>query len=543
MNRTVKNILLLLAVVAWIPRTEMSAGEVHNSLSFEDRVALQWAIEEVYWKYTLWPAENIETKPALRSIVKDSAIRGKTKEYLMKSAALDSYWRRPITAKQMQAEMYRMAKHSRNPELLSELWAALNNDPYLIAECIVRPILVDRFSNEISDFEKKWTRMKSNIRMPADFLHQNYRLPEMKAGTAIYSPVPSGTWEYLWPSDGIPSKRMNHTAVWTGTHMIIWGGYSPNTPLKSGAKYDPATDSWRATPYNTAPTARYGHTAVWTGARMIVWGGSTFTDPKEPDYPLNTGKWFDPVTDTWTTMSTTGAPSARENHRAVLAGKEMLIWGGSSGTFLNTGGRYRYSTDTWTPISTVRAPQARHTHTAVWTGDEMIVWGGYSASGLLRSGGRYDPSTDSWTDTFIDFLTTPSARYHHTAVWIGKEMIVWGGEANGVKMNTGGRYNPLTNAWYSVSTANAPEARAHHTAVSTGPRMIVWGGWDNDGNSWITGGMYNPATNSWNETATYPAPGGRGKHTVVWTGLEMIVWGGYMFYQDTYFDSGGRYAP
>ena len=32
--------------------------------------------------------------------------------------------------------------------------------------------------------------------------------------------------------------------------------------------------------------------------------------------------------------------------------------------------------DTWTATSTVNAPEARFYHTAVWTGREMIIWGG-----------------------------------------------------------------------------------------------------------------------------------------------------------------------
>ena len=40
----------------------------------------------------------------------------------------------------------------------------------------------------------------------------------------------------------------------------------------------------------------------------------------------------------------------------------------------------------------------RMSHTAVWTGNEMIVWGGNGDSGVLDTGGRYDPVTNSWTD-------------------------------------------------------------------------------------------------------------------------------------------------
>src|SRR5438132_2430788 len=51
--------------------------------------------------------------------------------------------------------------------------------------------------------------------------------------------------------------------------MIVWAG-SGSGYLNTGARYNPSTDSWRAT---NAPTGRYGHTAVWTGNEMIAWGG------------------------------------------------------------------------------------------------------------------------------------------------------------------------------------------------------------------------------------------------------------------------------
>ena len=45
------------------------------------------------------------------------------------------------------------------------------------------------------------------------------------------------------------SARSSHTAVWTGTEMIIWGGtlpVAPNPILRGdGARYDPLFDLWR----------------------------------------------------------------------------------------------------------------------------------------------------------------------------------------------------------------------------------------------------------------------------------------------------------
>ena len=43
-------------------------------------------------------------------------------------------------------------------------------------------------------------------------------------------------------------------------------------------------------------------------------------------------------------------------------------------------------------------------------------------------------------------------------------------------LNTGARYNPVSNKWTTVATTTAP-ARANHTAVwANGYQMIIWGG-------------------------------------------------------------------
>ena len=71
-----------------------------------------------------------------------------------------------------------------------------------------------------------------------------------------------------------PDPRLWHTAVWTGSEMIVWGG-SHSGVLNTGGRYNPSTDSWTATSTTNAPSARQAHTAIWTGTEMIVWDGST----------------------------------------------------------------------------------------------------------------------------------------------------------------------------------------------------------------------------------------------------------------------------
>jgi len=56
--------------------------------------------------------------------------------------------------------------------------------------------------------------------------------------------------------------------------MIVWGGQDANFILfNTGGRYDPGADTWAATSVTNAPDARADHTAVWTGSEMIIWGG------------------------------------------------------------------------------------------------------------------------------------------------------------------------------------------------------------------------------------------------------------------------------
>jgi hypothetical protein len=74
----------------------------------------------------------------------EAALREKVTDALRMSDALSTIWNQPITGEQLQAEIDRMAAASKQPGMLREIWAALGNDPHLIAECLARPILAER---------------------------------------------------------------------------------------------------------------------------------------------------------------------------------------------------------------------------------------------------------------------------------------------------------------------------------------------------------------------------------------------------------------
>jgi N-acetylneuraminic acid mutarotase len=504
-------------------------------LTLADRVAYQRALEEVYWRHRIWPKERPDPKPSLDEVMPPGQLEKKVEEYLRNSEALEDYWKEPLTLEQLQAEMDRMAKHTKQPKVLRELFEVLGNDPFVIAECLARPALSGRLATSLEATQIKTRASKPNVMAAA---RVNYTLPTI-------SGEGNGCTDDTWAATSLtnaPVPRSEHTAIWTGSEMIVWGGdwyyQGSNHLLNTGGRYDPSTDSWTATSVTNAPAGRVAHRAVWTGTEMIVWGGELLDGSA-----LNTGGRYNPGTDSWTTTNTTNAPTAREGHTAIWTGSEMIVWGGANNNigYLNTGGRYNPSTDSWIATSTTNAPTAPNAHTAIWTGNEMIVWGGYNGNiGYLNTGGRYNPSTDSWIDTST--ANAPISRYDHTAVWAGGEMIVWGGYNSATNvLNTGGRYNPSTDSWVPTSITIAPVPRESHTAIWTGNEMIVWGGFG-PSNAWNTGGRYNPCTDRWVATSAANAPTARTHHTAIWTGSEMIVWGGDTGVNPVWVNTGGRFC-
>jgi N-acetylneuraminic acid mutarotase len=697
-----------------------------RALSVADRVAYQRRVEEVYWQHRI--VAPGQPRVAFTEAVPEAVIRTKVEDTLRKSTALAQLWQSPVTSEQLQAEMERMAANTRQPDVLRELFAALDNDPFVIAECLARPLLVER---ELQAWYARDERFHGPLRArvaaelqghrnaPLKSLSGKYAERQLLKQGAVTQPQKSqvaadkaaalsdNEWEQLllqlaeafgqtpartadpvrasvsdrarifatnkfpigrvsplqesdtefyvvsvlaagpgqltlatvsWPKDpldvwwqkvrnGFPpaiteaantapyqlpkiadapadgdntwqptaaplSARENHTAVWTGSEMIVWGGffnpsnYTDYAVIVAG-RYTPATDSWHLSSITNAPAWRERHTAVWTGTEMIIWGGVLGATTQA----TNSGARYNPATNTWTPISTTNAPEARSRHTAVWAGSRMIVWAGrnGSGNDVNTGGVYDPGTDTWTATTTANAPAGRELHSAVWTGSEMIVWGGYDTVNVFNTGGRYNPQSNSWQPTTT--TGAPSARFAHSsvwtgtrmivwagadfssyfnngalydpvanswtpltitgaptprdvavAVWSGSEMIVWGGFDGNNRLRSGGRYNPQTNSWQSVSIANAPASTIGMPAVWTGSEMIVWGGQDQNGGDVNSGARYNPQTNSW-APVTNPQNGGpRNEHPAVWTGSEMIVWGSYTL-NATVTNTGGRYFP
>ena len=154
-----------------------------------------------------------------------ATIEQKVQDYLRNSELLEQEWQKPITPEQLQAEMERMAQHSKQPEVLRELFAALGNDPFVIAECLARPVLLERLQFATVEWRKEplesWSaRAQDQMPNVMAAANANYTLPAI-------SDQPSECIDDSWTATSTtnaPTGRTGHTAVWTGSEMIVWGG-------------------------------------------------------------------------------------------------------------------------------------------------------------------------------------------------------------------------------------------------------------------------------------------------------------------------------
>jgi hypothetical protein len=294
-----------------------------------------------------------------------------------------------------------------------------------------------------------------------------------------------------------------------------------------------AEGAWQPLPPPPVPLAGLLHVAVWTGKEMLIWGGS---GPCGEDELCRHGAAYDDGAGRWRAMNEDGAPAARDLHAAAWTGRELVVWGGRGlggrvSAAFGDGAAFDPAANRWRPLATAAAPPPRAWHTAVWSGREVLIWGGVDPAGGGAGGGAaYDPAADRWRA--LPAAGAPRARRYHTAVWSGTEMLVWGGNTPGGDgaLADGAAYSPERDRWRALSASGAPAGRWSHTAIWSGSTMVIWGGLgcgtSARGPEFCgDGARYDPAADRWSPIRA-GGPSARNGHAAVFTGSEMLIWGG-----------------
>lgn len=209
-------------------------------------------------------------------------------------------------------------------------------------------------------------------------------------------------------------------SVWTGSEWIVWGGQSSEEPeegkayrvFDGGARFDPETDVW--TPMAASPFGgRFGFSALWTGTEMVVWGGFDEEGALTDDDVF--GFAYDPETDTWRELNASGNP--RAHVAPVWTGTHMVIWAAVAD--VTYGAKYDPSRDTWSEVSSAGAPVP--SGAALWTGEEVLAWAFAAETWARYRAGAYNPITDRWRT-----LSTEGAPPSTREVWTGARVLTWG---------------------------------------------------------------------------------------------------------------------
>ncbi|MFN0070504.1 MAG: hypothetical protein ACKVVP_03305 [Chloroflexota bacterium] len=357
---------------------------------------------------------------------------------------------------------------------------------------------------------------------------------------AAQSQGTSAVWSPITMADA-PPPSYGHTAIWTGTEMLVFGGRD-----EFAGRYDPQLDRWRPMSLEGATMPSYNLVkGVWTGTQMLVWARVIRPEPRG-----RIGR-YDPQLDRWVPVSTLGAPSLRLPAALVWTGRYVIAWGEANdgGEMTSEGGLYDPNTDTWVATAVEGAPSPRRGSAAVWTGSEMLVLGGAGPAETSALGGAaLDPVTNTWRPLSALDSSGRALRWGCivgcSPVWTGSRMLSWVGRI-------GYAYDPATDTSATISTITGVDGWQHTppsrgaSAVWTGRELMIWGGIGGERFPWIydVGARYDPETDTWSPIAGSGRPTPRYSHSGVWDGEAMIVWGGVAGDQRSPAEGGARYRP
>lgn len=365
--------------------------------------------------------------------------------------------------------------------------------------------------------------------------------PTTAVPAASAAQLTSGTWSAL-PEAPI-SLRQGASVVWTGHELLVWGGQSGpqgETLHSDGAAYNPQTRTWRLLPAGPM-SGRVGQATVWTGTEMVIWGGYDNVTNNTMQVTAD-GAAYNPTTNMWQLLP--GSPlSARAGPQGLWTGSAVMILGGQPAVTTATtaqysdGALYDPTTARW---SLIPSPLPHDGHNLNWVasaaaGPTVLAWSDWwqvhqaGPNTSSMSGGvdlfGYDPATAAWHYLAVGPQALPDVE---DAIWTGQDLYT-----RGITYNCGpcpgpfvpeatAVYDPAANTWTRLPAD--PLGGDHLLSVWTGAALFSFN------SSGIYGSVgpgdasiYDPSTNTWTRTpgalfACDPPT------DPVWTGQQILLY-------------------
>jgi hypothetical protein len=253
----------------------------------------------------------------------------------------------------------------------------------------------------------------------------------------------SGQWHRI--ANAPIQGRYRHLAAWTGREMLVWGGYTEDwrsTQLPEGAAYNPKTDRWRPMAASPLP---------WAGGPAAVMGDDEWFMAATRNRGLVLVAAYDPRADSWRSLPSIPHLQSREN-RLVRTDSALILMNSAEGMFVLEDGAEAWVHSASKPIGAE----------VVWTGEELI---GLPGSWVDHHLVRYDAAADAW-------LEIPSPHLDGgRLIWIGTSVLVLGGFAAPSYL-----FNYMSGTWRELHWPEGHDVR-DDVSIWTGHSLVEWGAW------------------------------------------------------------------
>lgn len=305
--------------------------------------------------------------------------------------------------------------------------------------------------------------------------------------------------------------------VWTGEEMIVWGGCKEETcrtRYADGAAYNPASNEWRLIAESPLSGRNY-HLAAWTGSEMLILGGWQSN---------RTAAAYSPSTDTWRLMPE--PPFAVSMRRldgvvrtdlvtGVWTGHGYIVWDAAQDRLAE----YSPTGESWSLLPSTGLEV--DLGVLRWTGNDLYALGSLNSAVypdrvpllgalLVDDGWESLPPGEFWGERVN---AEAEARL---ATWVGDRLVAF--TDGGFEYGRTATYRPGATAWEDIDPVPLPATDYWPEPLVIGQRLLVF--------HHVGGAIYEPATGAWIPVTIPFGEAGR----AVWTGEEVIFWGGTCCY-------------
>jgi hypothetical protein len=317
-----------------------------------------------------------------------------------------------------------------------------------------------------------------------------------KSSGAVFDPA-----SRTWTARALPDAPQATTGSFVGSKLVQVGHVLTDSydHFESTRIYDFESGTWTAVSSAGAPSSRYSAAQVIAGERFVVWGGYTAlpspTNPSAYVHPMNAdGAILDVSTGTWTKITDAGAPAPRHTPDVATAvdGK-VVLWGGLSidvqtdkTTILGDGALFDPIANVWSTMASSGAPSARWNALAVAAGSKVVVYGGQGvwpgangANQFFTDGSTYDVAANAWAPLPPSPATIPTQTPPPpNATWMWHQAYEAGGRVVFLnpKLDAVQAFDPVANTWQSVAAPASMVGRSSYLAAWTGCRFVILGG-------------------------------------------------------------------